>query len=155
MDRVTRFNVIAMSGKAVEACGDVDVMILDKTGTITFGNRLAADFIPLKAYQKDEMIKYYLITSIKDTTPEGKSTIDLGAKLGFEIDEKEYAQDEFIEFTAQTKSSGVKLKNGQKIRKGATSAIMEFVKNNGGTIPKDLKEKVDSISSRRNSTSCS
>ncbi|HEX9025796.1 MAG TPA: potassium-transporting ATPase subunit KdpB [Clostridium sp.] len=146
MDRVTRFNVIAMSGKAVEACGDVDVMILDKTGTITFGNRLAADFIPVEGVAKDEMIKYSLITSIKDTTPEGKSTIDLGQKLGFQIDEKEYTQDEFIEFTAQTKSSGVNLKNGEKIRKGATSAIMEFVKNNGGAIPKDLKEKVDSIS---------
>ena len=146
MDRVTRFNVIAMSGKAVEACGDVDVMILDKTGTITFGNRLAADFIPVEGVAKDEIIKYSLITSIKDTTPEGKSTIDLGQKLGFEIDEKEYTQDEFIEFTAQTKSSGVNLKNGEKIRKGATSAIMEFVKNNGGAIPKDLKEKVDSIS---------
>ena len=146
MDRVTRFNVIAMSGKAVEACGDVDVMILDKTGTITFGNRLAADFIPVEGVSKDEIIKYSLITSIKDTTPEGKSTIDLGQKLGFQIDEKEYTQDEFIEFTAQTKSSGVNLKNGEKIRKGATSAIMEFVKNNGGTIPNDLKEKVDSIS---------
>ena len=146
MDRVTRFNVIAMSGKAVEACGDVDVMILDKTGTITFGNRLAADFIPVEGVAKDEIIKYSLITSIKDTTPEGKSTIDLGQKLGFQIDEKEYTQDEFIEFTAQTKSSGVNLKSGEKIRKGATSAIMEFVKNNGGAIPKDLKEKVDSIS---------
>ncbi|MCE5220874.1 MAG: potassium-transporting ATPase subunit KdpB [Clostridium sp.] len=146
MDRVTRFNVIAMSGKAVEACGDVDVMILDKTGTITFGNRLAADFIPVEGVAKDEIIKYALITSIKDTTPEGKSTIELGQKLGFQIDEKEYAQDEFIEFTAQTKSSGVNLKNGEKIRKGATSAIMEFVKNNGGTVPKDLKEKVDGIS---------
>lgn len=146
MDRVTRFNVIAMSGKAVEACGDVDVMILDKTGTITFGNRLAADFIPVEGVAKDEIIKYALITSIKDTTPEGKSTIELGQKLGFQIDEKEYAQDEFIEFTAQTKSSGVNLKNREKIRKGATSAIMEFVENNGGTIPNDLKEKVDSIS---------
>ena len=146
MDRVTRFNVIAMSGKAVEACGDVDVMILDKTGTITFGNRLAADFIPVEGVSKDEIIKYSLITSIKDTTPEGKSTIDLGQKLGFQIDEKEYTEDEFMEFTAQTKSSGVNLKNGEKIRKGATSAIIEFVKNNGGTIPNDLKEKVDGIS---------
>lgn len=146
MDRVTRFNVIAMSGKAVEACGDVDVMILDKTGTITFGNRLAADFIPVEGVSKDEIIKYSLITSIKDTTPEGKSTVELGQKLGFQMDEKEYIQDEFLEFTAQTKSSGVNLKNGEKIRKGATSAIMEFVKNNGGTIPKDLKEKVDNIS---------
>ena len=145
MDRVTRFNVIAMSGKAVEACGDVDVMILDKTGTITFGNRLAADFIPVDGVSKDEMIKYSLIASIKDTTPEGKSTIELGQKLGFQIDEKEYTEDEFIEFTAQTKSSGVNLKNGQKIRKGAGSSIINFVQNNGGNIPNDLKEKVDGI----------
>lgn len=146
MDRVTRFNVIAMSGKAVEACGDVDVMILDKTGTITFGNRLAADFIPVEGVSKDEIIKYALITSIKDTTPEGKSTVELGQKLGFEIDEKEYAEDEFLEFTAQTKSSGMNLKNGEKIRKGAASSIMKFVQNNGGNIPSDLKEKVDGIS---------
>lgn len=146
MDRVTRFNVIAMSGKAVEACGDVDVMILDKTGTITFGNRLAADFIPVEGVSKDEIIKYSLITSIKDTTPEGKSTIELGEKLGFKIDEKEYLQDEFVEFTAQTKSSGMNLKNGERIRKGAASAIMKFVESNDGNIPKDLKQKVDEIS---------
>ncbi len=90
MDRVTRFNVIAMSGKAVEACGDVDVMILDKTGTITFGNRLAADFIPVKGVSKEELIKYALITSLKDTTPEGKSTVELGAKLGIKLNSNEY-----------------------------------------------------------------
>jgi potassium-transporting ATPase ATP-binding subunit len=145
MDRVTRFNVIAMSGKAVEACGDVDVMILDKTGTITFGNRLAADFIPVEGVAKEEMIKYSLISSIKDTTPEGKSTIELGEKLGFTVDKKEYAQDEFVEFTAQTKSSGMNLQNGERIRKGAGSSIIEFVKGNNGFIPSDLSEKVDKI----------
>ena len=145
MDRVTRFNVIAMSGKAVEACGDVDVMILDKTGTITFGNRLAADFIPVESVSKEEMIKYSLISSIKDTTPEGKSTIELGEKLGFKVDKEEYAQDEFVEFTAQTKSSGMNLKNGERIRKGAGSSIIEFVKGNNGVIPSDLSEKVDKI----------
>lgn len=145
MDRVTRFNVIAMSGKAVEACGDVDVMILDKTGTITFGNRLAADFIPVEDVSKEEMIKYSLISSIKDTTPEGKSTIELGEKLGFKVDKEEYAQDEFVEFTAQTKSSGMNLKNGERIRKGAGSSIIEFVKSNNGVIPADLSEKVDKI----------
>lgn len=145
MDRVTRFNVIAMSGKAVEACGDVDVMILDKTGTITFGNRLAADFIPVEDVSKEEMIKYSLISSIKDTTPEGKSTIELGEKLGFKVEKEEYAQDEFVEFTAQTKSSGMNLKNGERIRKGAGSSIIEFVKGNNGLIPSDLSEKVDKI----------
>lgn len=146
MDRVTRFNVIAMSGKAVEACGDVDVMILDKTGTITFGNRLASEFIPVEGVSKEEMIKYALVTSLKDTTPEGKSTIDLGEKLGFKINDKIYDDAEFIEFTAQTKSSGLNLKSGEKIRKGASSSIIEFVKENGGKIPNDLKKIVDDIS---------
>ncbi len=146
MDRVTRFNVIAMSGKAVEACGDVDVMILDKTGTITFGNRLAADFIPIEGISKEELIKYALISSIKDTTPEGKSTIELGEKLGVKIDEYEFRDNEFVEFTAQTKSSGINLKDGERIRKGAASAIIEFVKENGGIIPKELKNIVDDIS---------
>jgi len=146
MDRVTRFNVIAMSGKAVEACGDVDVMILDKTGTITFGNRLAADFIPVEDIAKEELIKYALISSIKDTTPEGKSTVELGEKLGVKIDEYEFRDNEFVEFTAQTKSSGINLKDGERIRKGAASAIIEFVKENGGEIPKELKSIVDDIS---------
>ncbi|GKX67894.1 potassium-transporting ATPase subunit KdpB [Inconstantimicrobium mannanitabidum] len=146
MDRVTRFNVIAMSGKAVEACGDVDVMILDKTGTITFGNRLAAKFIPVEGVSEEEVIKYSLITSINDTTPEGKSTIELGEKLGFTVNKEEYAKAEFIEFTAQTKSSGMNLENGDRIRKGAYSSITAFVKENGGAIPSDLKDKVDDIS---------
>ncbi|MEG0296699.1 MAG: potassium-transporting ATPase subunit KdpB [Clostridium sp.] len=146
MDRVTRFNVIAMSGKAVEACGDVDVMMLDKTGTITFGNRLAADFIPVDGVSKEEIIKYALITSLRDTTPEGKSTIELGDRLGFKINGDLYKDAKFIEFAAQTKSSGVDLLNGTKIRKGASSSIMDFVRGNGGTIPEDLKVKVEDIS---------
>ncbi|WP_341479234.1 potassium-transporting ATPase subunit KdpB [Clostridium gasigenes] len=146
MDRVTRFNVIAMSGKAVEACGDVDVMILDKTGTITFGNRLAADFIPVKGVSKEELINNALITSMKDMTPEGKSTIELGAKLGIKLNDNEYGKAEFIEFTAQTKSSGVNLEDGTRIKKGASSSIIEFARKNGGQIPEDLKEIVERIS---------
>lgn len=146
MDRVTRFNVIAMSGKAVEACGDVDVMILDKTGTITFGNRLAADFREVEGVSKEELIKYALITSINDTTPEGKSTVELCEKLGGKIEKENYKDAEFIEFKAQTKSSGVNLKDGTRIRKGAFSAITEFVKENGGKVPKDLEEIVNGIS---------
>ncbi|WP_354093179.1 potassium-transporting ATPase subunit KdpB [Clostridium gasigenes] len=146
MDRVTRFNVIAMSGKAVEACGDVDVMILDKTGTITFGNRLAADFIPVKGVSKEELINNALITSMKDMTPEGKSTIELGAKLGIKLNDNEYGKAEFIEFTAQTKSSGVNLEDGTRIKKGASSSIIEFALKNGGEIPEDLKEIVERIS---------
>lgn len=146
MDRVTRFNVIAMSGKAVEACGDVDVMILDKTGTITFGNRLAADFREVEGVSKEELIKYALITSINDTTPEGKSTVELCKKLGVKIEKENYKDVEFIEFKAQTKSSGVNLKDGTRIRKGAFSAITKFVKENGGKVPKDLEEIVNGIS---------
>ncbi|MEF9967870.1 MAG: potassium-transporting ATPase subunit KdpB, partial [Longicatena sp.] len=85
MDRVTRFNVIAMSGKAVEACGDVDTMILDKTGTITFGNRLAAEFVTVDGIDKEELIKTAMISSLFDETPEGKSTLELGKKLGYVV----------------------------------------------------------------------
>ncbi|MGZ4162360.1 MAG: potassium-transporting ATPase subunit KdpB, partial [Neobacillus sp.] len=101
MDRVTRFNVIAMSGKAVEACGDVDTMILDKTGTITYGNRLAAEFIPVGRHTLEDLTKQALISSIKDTTPEGKSVIELAKTQGQFINEADYNEAEFIEFTAQ------------------------------------------------------
>lgn len=90
MDRVTRFNVIAMSGKAVEACGDVNTMILDKTGTITFGNRLAAEFLPVGGHSIDEVTKYALISSLKDSTPEGRSTVELANKLGITVNEADY-----------------------------------------------------------------
>ena len=82
MDRVTRFNVIAMSGKAVEACGDVDTMILDKTGTITYGNRLAADFIAVDGIDRNDLIRCAALASLQDETPEGKSTLELAKKLG-------------------------------------------------------------------------
>lgn len=146
MDRVTRFNMIAMSGKAVESCGDVDVMILDKTGTITFGNRLAADFLPVGDVKKEDLIKQALITSLLDTTPEGKSVVDLAEKLGITDDISNYKDMEFIEFQAQTKMSGVDLKDGTRIRKGASSAIKSFVENLGGTVPADLDGKVDEVS---------
>lgn len=147
MDRVTKFNVIAMSGKAVEACGDVDVMILDKTGTITFGNRMAADFIPVDGVEKDELVKYALLTSLKDETPEGKSTVELANNLGVKIELDKCGKMENIPFTAQTKSSGVILNDGTTIKKGASSAIIQYVVDNKGTIPTDLKNIVDNISS--------
>lgn len=146
MDRVTRFNVIAMSGKAVEACGDVDTMILDKTGTITFGNRLASDFVNVDEVSKKQLIDYACIASLKDDTPEGKSTVDLAHNMGSNILLEDYEDAEFIEFTASSKMSGVNLKDGTKIRKGAGEAIVQFVKENGGTIPKDLSNKIESIS---------
>ena len=147
MDRVTRFNVIAMSGKAVEACGDVDTMILDKTGTITYGNRLAADFRPVKGKKKEDLIDYSVMTSLCDSTPEGKSVVELGMSLGTSIREEAKEQMEFVEFTAQTKMSGVNLKDGTEIRKGAYDAIKTYVKEKGGTIPDDLEGIVKEISS--------
>ena len=147
MDRVTRFNVIAMSGKAVEACGDVDTMILDKTGTITFGNRLAADFRPVKGKKKEDLIDYSVMTSLCDATPEGKSVVELARTLGTNIKGDAKDQMEFVEFTAQTKMSGVNLKDGTQIRKGASEAIKAYVQENNGVIPEDLDSIVTEISS--------
>ena len=144
MDRVTQFNVIAMSGKAVEACGDVDTMILDKTGTITFGNRLAAEFIPVAGIDQKELIRCGALTSFQDGTPEGKSTLDLARKLGDNTQEPENSI--FYEFTAQTRMSGVDLTDGRKIRKGAFDAITQYVKDAGGRIPGDLQQSVERVS---------
>lgn len=144
MDRVTRFNVIAMSGKAVEACGDVDTMILDKTGTITFGNRLAADFLPVGGADRSELIRCAALTSVLDETPEGKSTLDLAKQMGDTSVLAEGAQ--FIEFTAQTRMSGVDLPDGTKIRKGASDSIEKYVLEQSGKIPSDLHEQVEKVS---------
>ena len=145
MDRVTRFNVIAMSGKAVEACGDVDTMILDKTGTITFGNRLAADFFPVEGASRSDLIRCAALTSLHDETPEGKSTLELARRLGGDSEEPPISS--FMEFTAQTRMSGVDLPDGTKIRKGASDAIEQYVTSQGGTIPADLHTYVEKVSS--------
>ena len=145
MDRVTRFNVIAMSGKAVEACGDVDTMILDKTGTITYGNRLAADFFPVEGANRSDLIRCAALTSLHDETPEGKSTLELARRLGDNSVEQEGSA--FLEFTAQTRMSGVDLPDGTKVRKGASDAIEEYVKKAGGKIPADLHTHVEKVSS--------
>lgn len=145
MDRVTRFNVIAMSGKAVEACGDVDTMILDKTGTITFGNRLAAEFYPVSGKSKEDLIDYAVLTSLCDPTPEGKSTVELARTMGTRISESAADQMEFIEFTAQSKMSGVNLPDGTAVRKGAADAVKSMAAEKGGKIPKDLDEIVNRI----------
>lgn len=146
MDRVTRFNVIALSGKAVEACGDVDTMILDKTGTITFGNRLASDFINVDGVNQKDLVKYACIASLKDTTPEGKSTVELAEKMGVTLNIDDYKNATFIEFTASSKMSGIDLEDGTKIRKGSGEAIINYVKKLNGLIPSDLNEKVENIS---------
>lgn len=146
MDRVNKFNVIAMSGKAVETCGDINTIILDKTGTITFGNRLADEFFPVKGIPKDEMIEYSAISSLKDLTPEGRSIVELSKKFGVILTEKDFDKAEFIDFSAQTKTSGINLENGQKIRKGSGSSIKKFVQEQNGPIPKDLDSIIDKIS---------
>ena len=146
MDRVTRFNVIAMSGKAVEASGDVDTMILDKTGTITFGNRMAAKFIPVAGVTLSALTESAVLTSLQDETPEGKSIV----KLAEEQEDKEFmtpADMTFVAFTAQTRMSGVDFPTGRTIRKGATDAIIAQVTKRGGRIPTDLKIITDEISS--------
>ncbi|AVQ38338.1 K(+)-transporting ATPase subunit B [Clostridium botulinum] len=145
MDRVTRFNVIAMSGKAVEACGDVDTMILDKTGTITFGNRLASEFMPVGKSEIMDLINYSVMCSLKDYTPEGKSIVELGNKLGATINFKDYEYLDFIEFTAQTRMSGVDLKDGSMVRKGAYDSIKNRVKEMGGIIPEELEDTVNKV----------
>ena len=145
MDRVTRFNVIAMSGKAVEACGDVDTMILDKTGTITFGNRLAADFFPVEGASRSDLIRCAALTSLHDDTPEGKSTLELARRLG--DSSEELPGSSFMEFTAQTRMSGVDLPDGTRVRKGASDAIEQYVRERGGKIPADLHARVEEVSS--------
>lgn len=146
MDRVNKFNVIAMSGKAVENCGDINTIILDKTGTVTFGNRLASEFIPVEGVTSEEIMEYSVISSLKDLTPEGRSIVELGKRLGYIADESKYTKAEFLEFSAQTKTSGVNLEDGRKIRKGSGSSIKKFVENENGVIPRDLDEKVDRVS---------
>jgi K+-transporting ATPase ATPase B chain len=146
MDRVTRFNVIAMSGKAVEACGDVDTMILDKTGTITYGNRMASEFIPVGKSTSENAARFALISSLKDETPEGRSIVELANKLGIKVDTNEYSKAQGIEFTSQTRMSGLDLPNGAQVRKGASDTIKNHVEALGGNIPYDLHNVVERIS---------
>lgn len=146
MNRVTQFNVLAMSGKAVEAAGDIDTMILDKTGTITFGNRLADEFIPVASVSQSEITLASVKASVKDDTPEGRSVIELAQKQGMKWNESEYKDAEIIEFTAETRMSGLNLTNGIEIRKGAVDAIKKYVVAKGGTIPEDLDEKANAVS---------
>ncbi|HEY2494334.1 MAG TPA: potassium-transporting ATPase subunit KdpB [Paenibacillus sp.] len=145
MDRVTQFNVLAMSGKAVEAAGDINTMILDKTGTITFGNRMASEFIPVGSENLASVAEWAAISSVKDETPEGRSVLDLLKKQEQPFNESIAIDGEFIEFKAETRMSGIDLKDGRKVRKGAVDAVKKWVEAQGGTIPVDLGTKGDSI----------
>ncbi len=146
MDRVAQFNVIATSGRAVEACGDINTLVLDKTGTITLGNRLADEFIPVNGHSIEEVAQVALAASVFDETPEGKSIVLLAeqqhqAKTTFNT-----LQAEGIEFSARTRMSGTNLPGGKEVRKGAVDAVKGFVRSRGGTIPTQLDAAYEKVS---------
>lgn len=145
MDRVTQFNVLAMSGKAVEAAGDINTMILDKTGTITFGNRMASRLIPVGGESHASLSQWAGVSSLLDETPEGRSVLELLKQEGLEADESMTAEGDFIEFKAETRMSGMDLKDGRKVRKGAVDAVKAWVLSQGGPIPSDLTPNADAI----------
>jgi len=143
MDRALRANVIAKSGKVVETAGDVDVLLLDKTGTITIGNRKATNFYSVDGITENEFIRLSALSSLSDDTPEGKSIVELALQKG--VNAKAETGSQFIKFTAETRSSGVDTPSGFKIRKGAFDAIRDIVTKNGTTIPAATSAKVKSI----------
>ncbi|MGE7765944.1 potassium-transporting ATPase subunit KdpB [Peribacillus sp. NPDC096540] len=145
MDRVTQFNVIAKSGKSVEAAGDINTIILDKTGTITHGNRMAAALIPVSGISQEELNKFAVYSSLHDETPEGRSVIEFAKKSGLSEKELDKNGTEGIEFTAETRMSGTDFTDGKKVRKGAVDAIIEYILYQGGKVPSDLKDISDKV----------
>jgi K+-transporting ATPase ATPase B chain len=145
MDRALRANVITKSGKAVETAGDLDTILLDKTGTITIGNRKATNFYPSKGVTEGEFTELVALSSLADETPEGKSIVELASQKGVRpVADRNSMR--FIDFSAETRSSGVDLPNGTRIRKGAFDAIRNMIGKNGNSIPKETEEKVTLIS---------
>jgi len=140
MDRLVQRNVLAMSGRAVEAAGDVGTLLLDKTGTITLGNRQAAEFVPVGDATQAEVTEAAQLASLSDETPEGRSIVAL-AGLG----ERDTGGAEFVPFTAQTRMSGVDLPDGRQLRKGAAGAVQNWVRSLGGAVPPDVAAAVDGI----------
>lgn len=145
MDRALRANVIAKSGKAVEVAGDIDTLLLDKTGTITIGNREATAFHPLAGIDPSRLAEAALLSSLADTTPEGKSIVRLAGEQGVSVDRQAREQATFVAFTAQTRMSGVDWVDGRIIRKGASDRMMTWVKKQGGEAPSALATLVDDI----------
>lgn len=143
MDRALRANVIAKSGKAVETAGDVDTLLLDKTGTITIGNRKATNFYAVDSNEEKKFIELAALSSLEDETPEGKSIVELADQNG--INMHRTTGMEFIGFTAETRSSGVNLPDGRRIRKGAQDSIRNYILKNGGQFPDAVTEQVNSI----------
>ncbi|WP_426354081.1 potassium-transporting ATPase subunit KdpB [Exiguobacterium sp. R-39] len=146
MDRVTRFNVIAMSGKAVEAAGDIQTIILDKTGTITFGNRMASDILPVGDAKQEAAFAGATLSSLADETPEGRSVLELAELRNMTIEHDRLQGAEIIPFRAETRMSGLDLADGRRVRKGAGQAIQQWVVDQGGDIPGNLQETVEQIS---------
>jgi len=148
IDRLVQRNVLAISGRAVEAAGDVNTLLLDKTGTITIGNRQATEFLPVGGATAAELADAAQLSSLADYTPEGRSIVVLAKnKYGLrERAEGELQGAEFVEFSAQTRMSGIDLADGRQVRKGASSAVREWIRSNGGTPPDDLGPLVDGIS---------
>ena len=146
MDRVMQHNVLAMSGKAVEAAGDVNTLLLDKTGTITYGNRQAAEFFPVPGVSMDELAQAAQLSSLADETPEGRSIVVL-AQDKYGVAERRFREGEaeFVPFTAQTRMSGVDM-NGTSVRKGAADSVKAWVTQRGGNVPPELDEAVTRIS---------
>ncbi len=143
MERALRANVIAKSGKAVETAGDVDVLLLDKTGTITIGNRKATNFYSVDGIREDEFIRFSALSSLSDDTPEGKSIVELALQKG--VNAKAEPGSQFIKFAAETRSSGVDTPTGFKIRKGAYDAITNMVTKSGNAIPSGATDRVKTI----------
>jgi K+-transporting ATPase ATPase B chain len=146
MDRLVQHNVLAMSGRAVEAAGDVDTLLLDKTGTITLGNRQAAAFVPMAGVTEAMLADAAQLSSLADETPEGRSIVVLAKeKYGLRGRDLTVQETEFVPFSAMTRMSGINL-DGRRIRKGATDAIVKYLEADGGTVPSELREVVDGIS---------
>ncbi|MGB6162386.1 MAG: potassium-transporting ATPase subunit KdpB [Pseudonocardiaceae bacterium] len=145
MDRLVQRNVLAMSGRAVEAAGDVNTLLLDKTGTITLGNRQASEFLPVETVSVAELADAAQLASLADETPEGRSIVVL-AKETYSLRGRDVAGAQFVAFTAQTRMSGVDLPEGHQIRKGAASAVRDWIRTGGGEPTDGLAPMVDTIS---------
>jgi len=145
MDRLVQHNVLAMSGRAVEAAGDVNTLLLDKTGTITFGNRQAAEFVAAPGISNEQLADAAQLSSLPDETPEGRSIVVLAKeRYGLRGREIEDLNAEFVPFSATTRMSGVNI-GGSEIRKGSADAITKFVEERGGKVPKDVRDAIDTI----------
>jgi potassium-transporting ATPase ATP-binding subunit len=144
IDRLVRRNVLALSGRSVEASGDVDVLLLDKTGTITIGNRLASEFIPMPGVPEAELAEVAQLSSLADETPEGRSIVVLAKQYGIREHDMAQLHATFVPFTAQTRMSGVDL-DGRRLRKGAGDSVIEWVNGEGGRPPAELQPVLDRI----------